>query len=195
MNKNVELNAVAQENTALAAVNNALSTAVQKPAARVPADTEAPIETSFVDNKEQAPAQPSASEEKKEEKKTKKKRNVEHCKLVHEDDCIIITKDFAKRANNPSSPEFKKLAMLRREFPTYSVVARTAESSSTRPSMKGLTEKFMEKHIQTLYPNDMAEYNRQKEISKALKCSHMYMRNWFDKKYPDWRENEVRKST
>ena len=186
--------AAAQANTAPVATNNALSTAAQKPAAPAPAETEI-IETTFVTEKEQASEQSSTSEENKDEqKKTKKHRHVEHCKLVHEDDCIIITKDFAKRANNPSSPEFKKLAMLRREFPTYSVVARTAESSSTRPSMKGLTKDFMEKHIQTLYPNDMDEYNQQKNISEAFKSPHMYMRNWFDKKYPDWREHKVRKS-
>ena len=181
----------AQETTALVATNNALSTTVQQPAAPTPTDAD----TTFVPDKEQAPAADSSSKKKQEEqKKTKKHRHVEHCKLVHEDDCIIITKDFAKRANNPSSPEFKKLAMLRREFPTYSVVARTAESSSTRPSMKGLTKDFMEKHIQTLYPNDMDEYNQQKNISEAFKSPHMYMRNWFDKKYPDWREHKVRKS-
>lgn len=187
----------AQETTALVATNNALSTTAQKPAAPAPAETEI-IETTFAPDKEQAPAAAAPSEKKEEkkpeEKKTKKHRHVEHCKLVHEDDCIIITKDFAKRANNPSSPEFKKLAMLRREFPTYSVVARTAESSTTRPSMKGLTKDFMEKHIQTLHPNDMDEYNKQKTISEALKSPHMYMRNWFDKKYPDWREHKVRKS-
>ncbi len=148
-----------------------------------------------VQNDASTQEQTSDSEKKQEEKtKTKKRRNVEHCKLVHEDDCIIITKDFAKRANNPSSPEFKKLAMLRREFPTYSVVARTAESSSTRPSMKGLTAEFMERHISLLHSGDMEEYTRQKKISEAFKCPHMYMRNWFDKKYPDWREHKIQKS-
>lgn len=195
MMKNYELNTAAQETNALVPANNAISTAVQKPAAPAPADTETPLETTFVEKKEQTPAVDSSSEKKQEEqKKTKKHRHVEHCKLVHEDDCIIITKDFAKRANNPSSPEFKKLAMLRREFPTYSVVARTAESSSTRPSMKGLTAEFMERHISLLHSADMAEYKTQKKISEAFKCPHMYMRNWFDKKYPDWREHKIQKS-
>ena len=199
MIKNVGLNSAAQETNAQVPTNTSLSAAVQKPTAPAPADTETPLETTFVEKKEQTPAVDSSSEkndEKKQEeqKKTKKHRHVEHCKLVHEDDCIIITKDFAKRANDPSSPEFKKLAMLRREFPTYSVVARTAESSSTRPSMKGLTAEFMERHIRLLHSADMAEYNKQKKISEAFKCPHMYMRNWFDKKYPDWRENKVRES-
>ena len=52
--------AAAQANTALVPANNELSTAVQKPAALAPADTEM-IETTFADEKEQAPVQSSTT--------------------------------------------------------------------------------------------------------------------------------------
>ena len=122
----------------------------------------------------------------------KKHRNVEPCKIDHTNDTIIITKDFAKKANNPLNAEFKYLASLRQSFPGYKVVARAAKSSSSRPSMKGLSDKFMKHHILVLHQNDIAEYERQKEISEAFKCPHMYMRKWFEKKYPNWREYAIR---
>ena len=126
--------------------------------------------------------------------KKKKKRNVEACKIDHTNDSITITKDFAKKANDPSSAEFKHLANLRKSFPNYKVVARAAASPEARPSMKGLTEVFMERYINLLHKNDLAEYKRQKEISEAFKCPHMYMRKWFNKKYPDWREYKVQEA-
>ena len=93
MMKNVELNSAAQANTALVPANNALSTAVQKPAAPAPADTEAPIEPTSADKKEQASKQSSTSEEKKEEKaKPKKTRKTNDCRVDHKEKKITITK-------------------------------------------------------------------------------------------------------
>ena len=58
MIKNVELNSAAQETNALVPSDNALTTAVQKPAAPAPADTETPLETTFVEKKEQTSTAP-----------------------------------------------------------------------------------------------------------------------------------------
>lgn len=79
MDKNFELNS-----TAIVPTNSTLSTAVQQPAAPAPAESEM-IETTFTDDKEQAPAAAPADEK----KKPKKHRNVEHCKV-----------DFDKKVKN-----------------------------------------------------------------------------------------------
>lgn len=171
MNKNVEMN------TAIVSTNNTLSTAVQQPAAPAPTDTEI-IETNFV---EQAPAAVSATEKKQDEKK--KHRNVEHCKVDFDKKAIVLTKEFAKRASIIDSPEFNRLSDLCRAYPHLKVITRTAKKSTTRPSMKGLTKDFMEKHIKTLHNADWSLYLRQKEISEAFKCPHMYMRKWFTNRY------------
>lgn len=186
MDKNFELNT-----TAIVAANSTLSTAVQQPAAPAPTDTEI-IETTFTDEKEQAPAAAPADEKKQdEEKKTKKHRNVEHCKVDFDKRVIIITKEFAKRASIIDTPEFNRLSDLCRGYPNFKVITRTAKKSTTRPSMKGLTKDFMEKHIKTLHNADWNLYLRQKEISEAFKCPHMYMRKWFTKRYPAWSEYVV----
>ena len=175
-------------NTAIVSANNTLSTVIQQPAAPAPADTEM-IETTFTDDKEQAPAAAPADEK----KKPKKHRNVEHCKVDFDKKVIIITKEFAKRASIIDTPEFNRLSDLCRAYPHLKVITRTAKKSTTRPSMKGLTKDFMEKHIKTLHNADWSLYERQKEISEAFKCPHMYMRKWFTKRYPAWSEYVVQK--
>lgn len=185
MMKNVEMNTAAQETTAIVAANNTLTTAVQQPAAPAPADTEI-IETTFTDEKEQAPAAAPADE-----KKPKKHRNVEHCKVDFDKKAIIITKEFAKKASIIDTPEFNRLSDLCRAYPHLKVITRTAKKSTTRPSMKGLTKDFMEKHIKTLHNADWNLYLRQQAISEAFKCPYMYMRKWFTERYPNWADNEV----
>ena len=177
MNKNVEMN------TAIVSTNNTLSTAVQQPAAPAPAESEM-IETTFTDDKEQAPAAAPADEK----KKPKKHRNVEHCKVDFDKKVIIITKEFAKRASIIDTPEFNRLSDLCRGYPNFKVITRTAKKSTTRPSMKGLTKEFMETHIKKLHSADWAIYQRQQQISEAFKCPYMYMRKWFTNRYPNWSE-------
>ena len=184
MNNNTT-STTAQENTAHVATNNELSTAVQQPAVPAPADAEM-IETTFTDDKEQAPAAAPADE-----KKPKKHRNVEHCKVDFDKKAIIITKEFAKKASIIDTPEFNRLSDLCRAYPHLKVITRTAKKSTTRPSMKGLTKDFMEKHIKTLHNADWNLYLRQQAISEAFKCPHMYMRKWFTKRYPAWSEYVV----
>lgn len=168
---------------AIVPANNTFSTAVQQPAVPAPADTEI-IETNFV---EQAPAAVSATE-KKQDEKPKKHRNVEHCKVDFDKKVIIITKEFAKRASIIDTPEFNRLSDLCRGYPNFKVITRTAKKSTTRPSMKGLTKEFMEKHIKKLHSADWAIYQRQQQISEAFKCPYMYMRKWFIERYPNWSE-------
>lgn len=114
------------------------------------------------------------------------RRNVSPYKVDYAKETIVITKDFAKRASIVGSPEFDCLAELLRAYPRYKVAARTARKCPSRPSVNGLTNAFMEKHILSLYPADKELYQQQLKISKAYKCPHMYMRKWFIARYPNW---------
>lgn len=154
-------------------------------------NTTAQENTDLVTKKEQTPAQTSASEKKEETPKTKKTREVVPCKIDIKKNAIVVTKEFAKRANVIDSPEFKRLSDLCRGYPNFKVVARTASPSTTRPSMKGLTKDFMEKHIKKLHADDWVIYEKQKEISEAFQCPYMYMRKWFVERYPEWRKTII----
>lgn len=119
------------------------------------------------------------------------RRNVFPYKVNHAKEAIVITKDFANRANIVGSPEFDCLAKLMSAYPRYKVAARTARKCPSRPSVKGLTNAFMEQHILSLHPADKELYQQQLEISKAYKCPHMYMRKWFIARYPDWADYSI----
>lgn len=175
----------AQETTALVATNNALSTTAQKPAAPAPAETEAPVETSFVADKEQAPAAP--AEKKQEEKKTKKHRTTKHCVPDHDSKTLIVT----KATSVPGSDAFNELMKQRALYPDYRITYRTANSSD-RLSVKDLTAEKMEKFIELNYPTDkkrMEEFNLQKQLSELYPVPITYLRNWFRRNCREYWEN------
>ena len=176
----------AQETTALVATNNELSTTVQKLAAPAPDDTEM-IETTFADNKEQAPAQPSTSEEKKKEKKTKETRKTNHCREDHEHKRLIVTKETSK----PGTAAFNELIEKRKLYPDYTITYRTANSSD-RLSVKDLTAEKMEQFIELNYPGDekrLSEFNLQSQLSKLYPAPITYLRNWFRRNYRNYWTN------
>ena len=178
--------AAAQANTALVPANNELSTAVQKPAASAPDDTEM-IETTFADDKEQTPAQSSTSEEKKKEKKTKETRKTNHCREDHEHKRLIVTKETSK----PGTAAFNELMEKRKLYPDYTITYRTANSSD-RLSVKGLTVKDMEKFIKLNYPGDekrLSEFNLQNQLSELYPAPITYLRNWFRRNYRNYWTN------
>lgn len=189
MMKNYELNSAAQETTSPVPSNNELATTVQKPAAPAPDDTEM-IETTFADNKEQAPAQPSSSEEQKEEKKAKPKkhRKTNHCREDHDSKQLIVTKETSK----PGTAAFNELMEKRKLYPDYTIVYRTARKSEDRSITNGLTVENMRKYIEIKHPNDTVRLNTfdtQKKLSALYSSPITYMRRWFRANYPQYWED------
>ena len=185
--------AAAQEINALVPANNALSTAVQQPAAPAPADTEAPLETTFVEKTEQtSTASAEKKQEDKEQKKTKKTRKTNHCREDHDNKQLIVTKETSK----PGTAAFNELMEKRKLYPDYKIVYRTIKSSDNRLSVKDLTSEKMEKFIK-LTTNDnkksMNEFNLQKQLSELYPVPLTYLRNWFRRNYREYWDN-ARKS-
>lgn len=186
MMKNYELDTAAQETTSPVPSNNELSTTVQKPAAPVPADTEAPVETTFADEKEQAPAQPSASDKKQEEKaKPKKTRKTNDCRVDHKEKKITIT----KKASIPGTEAFKELAKAHKLYPDYEIVYRTARTSESRAITNNLTVEKMEEYIDIFHQDDEVRKNTfdtMNRVSKLYPNPLSFMRKWFRSEYPQY---------
>ena len=182
MDKNFELNS-----TAIVAANNTLSTAVQQPAAPAPADAEM-IETTFVAEKEQAPAAAPADEKKEEKAKPKKHRKTNHCQENHKDRQLIVT----KKTSIPGTDAFNELMDKRKLYPDYTIVYRTARKSENRSITNGLTVKNMRKYIEIKHPDDTARldiFDTQKKLSELYSSSITYMRRWFRANYPQYWED------
>ena len=188
MMKNYELNTAAQETNALVPADNALSTTVQQPAAPAPADTEAPLETTFVEKTEQtSTASAEKKQEDKEQKKTKKTRNTNHCREDHEHKRLIVTKETSK----PGTAAFNELMEKRKLYPDYTITYRTANSSE-RLSVKDLTVKDMEQFIKLTYNDDekrLSEFNLQNKLSELYPAPITYLRNWFRRNYRNYWTN------
>lgn len=116
-----------------------------------------------------------------EKSKSKEHRNVPACKV----DTVKKTITFKKEALTPGTTAFNELMEMRKLFPEYIVMPRTAKKKS-EDSMKGLTMEFMERHIRAQHKQDIAEFMAQKRFSEGARSPYMYMRKWFIGKYPNW---------
>lgn len=193
MMKNVEMNAAAQETTAIVPTNNTLSTAVQQPAAPAPTDTEM-IVTTFVEQEQAPAAAPSDEKKKDEEKKTKKRRTTKHCVPDHDSKTLVVT----KATSVPGSDAFNELMKQRTLYPDYKISYRTAKPSENRLSVKDLTADKMEKFIKLNYPTNeklMKEFSLQKQLSELYSCPITYLRNWFRRNCREYWTNAKKAAT
>ena len=155
-------------------------------------NTTAQENTDLVTEKEQTPAQTSASEKKEEKTKVKKTRKTNHCREDHDNKQLIVTKETSK----PGTAAFNELMEKRKLYPDYKIVYRTIKSSDNRLSVKYLTSEKMEQFIK-LTTNDnkksMNEFNLQKQLSELYPVPLTYLRNWFRRNYREYWDN-ARKS-
>ena len=88
---------------------------------------------------------------------------------------LTITADFAKKASNVNSKEYRKLVELRRNNPSLIVKQRTHESSSR------LTYKDMEVRLHRIDKNGnlLKAFNLVKEIAKYEKSPYNHVYNWY----------------
>lgn len=130
-------------------------------------------------------------EKKATEKKVVKQRNVEECRIDRVEKKIILTRRFAKEAESFGSDACEKLMDAQAKFPTYSIELRTAKK---REDIKGLTIPFMENHIAVRFGEDSTEYKSflsQRELANAYKNPYIFVRNWFIRNFPDWKDHSA----
>ena len=119
---------------------------------------------------------------------------------------ITLTAAFAENANNPESDEYKLLCLLKKDFPTFSIVRRTHAtpsryrnsdgSTTTRNKHSGLTYERMEQFICALSPKDDTDYLEAfYEIRAKAEdmCASPYsvVSKWFMRQFPKFRSNPL----
>ena len=52
---------------------------------------------------------------------------------------IVMTRQFAKKCTDTSSPEYAHLQSVRRDYPTYSVITRQIKKNTNKKVYKGLS--------------------------------------------------------
>lgn len=113
---------------------------------------------------------------------------------------LTITKDFAEKANNPTSDEHKIIKAFQEDFPSTRIAIRTHKTPSkyhtkegetlNRNKFKGLTYERMEHFIDALPKAE--EYRKQYDFIKenAINPYHLTSK-WFMAQFPKFRTNPL----
>lgn len=104
---------------------------------------------------------------------------------------IIITKEFAELASDPTSEEYVTLNLVRAENPNMRTATRTRRKScKERNPNKGLTYKFMRRYISVMDKDNLEEFSKQQLYYESFFLDnatvYLKVKEWFVEKYPDY---------
>ena len=113
-------------------------------------------------------------------------------KVDHSKRQLVMSREFAKFANDTMSEEYAHLQSVRQDYPLYQVVLRKITRNSNKESYKGLTYEYMEDYILTHGTQEERkktydEYNELRLIAECHSKAHRYptIKRWFLNKYPE----------
>ena len=113
-------------------------------------------------------------------------------RIDRENNRIVMTRKFAKLADDPHTREFRLLQEVMETYPTFNVVNHTIKKNPKKECYRGLTYDYMRDYIR----NNEAEANVESalselehliEISKCHSSGYRYptIKKWFLEKYED----------
>ena len=109
--------------------------------------------------------------------------------IKHDEEKIIVTKAFLKKAGIIGSPEYKTLADLRRDWQGYQLQQREITKNHAKRTYGKLTYKRMGEFIETKEEANaavaLAEFERIKALSKGFNGQYAYVKRWFLTRYAD----------
>ena len=105
-----------------------------------------------------------------------------------ENGTIIITKVFEKLSRNTNSAEYRQLAKLHKDYPTYIIQTRTAAKNANKNTHKGLTLTYIEKFLemQENAADVLEAFERVKYLNEKHPAYYAIIKKWFLAKYPDY---------
>ena len=103
---------------------------------------------------------------------------------------LTMTAEFAERAYNPDTDEYKILSRLQQDFPKLRVRRKTHRSPRTSNPNKGLTYERMERYIRLHENGDelMEQFEKAKAIAATQKNAYLYTHKWFQRQFPNFAE-------
>lgn len=108
---------------------------------------------------------------------------------------LYMNYKFAEAANIPKSEEYTIVAEIRKDFPKIKIITRSGRNSKTCNANKRLTYANMESYIKIQDNADelMAAYMIAREESKSQPSPYAFVRNWFVKQFPNYKECKILK--
>lgn len=98
---------------------------------------------------------------------------------------VYVTTQFNKKAEKYGTEECRKLTEIEKMFPNITIEVYAQKRKST-----AITYDMMELFIRNMpeAANNIVEFNRVKQMSKAYKSAYKYVNDWFSKKFPFYSE-------
>ena len=111
-------------------------------------------------------------------------------RLDHARKMIIMSRSFAKKAEDPRSDEYAILKQLREDNIGYTVACKEIKKNPHTEHYKGLTYDFMRTYIENHEPEKTKdavakELKHMIEISKCHSIRYPTIKKWFLAKYPE----------
>ena len=101
---------------------------------------------------------------------------------------VTISKDFARKASQLNTSEYKTLLQLRNDNPNLKIVMR---ESGKAQNGSGITFKQMEAFIKQCRDSEsrIEVYERVKALSRVQRSPYKYVKDWFLTNYANYSEN------
>ena len=100
---------------------------------------------------------------------------------------IIMSRSFEKCASIAGSEEYRRLQLVRQDYPTFSEVRRSIKKAPTKETYAGLTFAYMENYIATHANAEQIKkvYDELRLIGACHKVSYPTIKKWFLETYPE----------
>ena len=100
---------------------------------------------------------------------------------------IIMSRSFEKCASIAGSEEYRRLQLVRQDYPTFSVVRRSIKKAPTKETYAGLTFAYMENYIASHSNAEQIKkvYDELRLIGACHKVSYPTIKKWFLETYPE----------
>lgn len=122
------------------------------------------------------------------------KKNVNvGCVIDHENNKIVVSKEFLRKAGKVGSPEYKELLAAKKDFNTYTLETRTVKKGkSEKPHIDYKQMKEYIGHFEDA-KNRLEVFERVKVVSHIQRNPYNYVRDWFLLTYMKWERDENNK--
>jgi hypothetical protein len=100
---------------------------------------------------------------------------------------IIMSRSFEKCASIAGSEEYRRLQLVRQDYPNFSVVRRSIKKSPTKVTYAGLTYAYIEAYIAGHDQDGTIKkvYDELRLIGACHKVSYPTIKKWFLETYPE----------
>ena len=109
--------------------------------------------------------------------------------IDHENGIVKMTKDFAKNAKRATSPEYRLLKRIKRDFPDITVERRTV-AYRKKKQVERVPYSDMEKYIGYLRDKEQyfTEMRQLKEFAPSKSKAYALVNEWFLATFPDYKK-------